>query len=311
MLNTDAAIEVTGRGHVAAVESRSTGFPGDQVIHRNGSSSRNAWVRQVAANVWSGINRSRATRLAQYLLLPIAVGGVWELLSRTGVIQHTLLPPPSGVLEAFWKLLVKGRLLVHATASLQRVLEGFAVAALLGLGVGIAMGISRTASRLADLVIQVLRPIPPIAWIPLAILWFGIGESSKVFIIFLGAVFPIVVNTLEGIRQTDSRFVELARVLEVPRSKFVRKVVLPGALPAIITGLRVGLGNAWVCVVAAELIAADRGVGFIIVDGRELSRPDVVIAGMVTIGIIGKLMDVALKHLETRWVRGRVAYAGE
>ena len=91
----------------------------------------------------------------------------------------------------------------------------------------------------------------------------------------------------------------------------MRKVVLPGALPAIITGLRVGLGNAWVCVVAAELIAADRGVGFIIVDGRELSRPDVVIAGMVTIGIIGKLMDVALKHLETRWVRGRVAYAGE
>jgi sulfonate transport system permease protein len=132
-------------------------------------------------------------------------------------------------------------------------------------------------------VIQVLRPIPPIAWIPLAILWFGIGESSKVFIIFLGAVFPIVINTLEGIRATDRRFVELARVLEVPRGRFVRQVILPGALPAIITGLRVGLGNAWVCVVAAELIAADKGVGFIIVDGRELSRTDVVIAGMATL----------------------------
>ena len=131
--------------------------------------------------------------------------------------------------------------------------------------------------------IQVLRPIPPIAWIPLAILWFGIGESSKVFIIFLGAVFPIVINTLEGIRATDRRFVELARVLEVPRGRFVRQVILPGALPAIITGLRVGLGNAWVCVVAAELIAADKGVGFIIVDGRELSRTDVVIAGMATL----------------------------
>ena len=131
--------------------------------------------------------------------------------------------------------------------------------------------------------IQVLRPIPPIAWIPLAILWFGIRESSKVFIIFLGAVFPIVINTLEGIRATDRRFVELARVLEVPRGRFVRQVILPGALPAIITGLRVGLGNAWVCVVAAELIAADKGVGFIIVDGRELSRTDVVIAGMATL----------------------------
>jgi sulfonate transport system permease protein len=173
------------------------------------------------------------------------------------------------------------------------------------------MGTSRAGGRLGDLVIQVLRPIPPIAWIPLAILWFGIGESSKVFIIFLGAVFPIVINTLEGIRATDRHFVELARVLEVPRGRFVRQVILPGALPAIITGLRVGLGNAWVCVVAAELIAADKGVGFIIVDGRELSRTDVVIAGMATIGIIGKLMDVALRHLEARLVRGRAAYSGE
>ena len=256
-------------------------------------------------------NRPGATRLAQYLLLPIIIAGGWELAARTGLVQNTLLPPPSGVLAAFWNLLVRGRLLMHAAASLQRVLAGFALAAALGLGVGIAMGTSRAGGRLGDLVIQVLRPIPPIAWIPLAILWFGIGESSKVFIIFLGAVFPIVINTLEGIRATDRRFVELARVLEVPRGRFVRQVILPGALPAIITGLRVGLGNAWVCVVAAELIAADKGVGFIIVDGRELSRTDVVIAGMATIGIIAKLMDVALRHLEARLVRGRAAYSGE
>jgi sulfonate transport system permease protein len=239
------------------------------------------------------------------------VAALWELLPRIGLVQSTLLPPFSGVLLALWKLLVRGHLLLHVAASLERVLAGFAVAALVGLGLGIAMGVSRAAERLADLSLQLLRPIPPIAWIPLAILWFGIGESSKIFIIFLGAVFPILLSTLEGIRQTDRRYVELARVLEVGRGKFVCKVVLPGALPAIFTGLRVGLGNAWVCVVAAELIAADRGVGFIIVDARELSRPDVVIAGMATIGVIGKLMDVTLKRLETHWAKGRVAYAGE
>jgi sulfonate transport system permease protein len=256
-------------------------------------------------------DRTRAARLAQYLLLPIVIGAGWEWAARAGAVQNTLLPPPSAVLSAFWNLLARGHLLLHIGASLQRVLAGFSLAAALGLGVGIAMGTSRAAGRLGDLVIQVLRPIPPIAWIPLAILWFGIGESSKVFIIFLGAVFPIVINILEGIRSTDRRYVELARALEVPRNRFVWKVILPGALPAIITGLRVGLGNAWVCVVAAELIAADKGVGFIIVDGRELSRTDVVIAGMASIGIIGKLMDVALKRLEARLVRGRVAYSGE
>jgi sulfonate transport system permease protein len=253
----------------------------------------------------------RTSRLAQYLLLPVVIVAAWELAARTGAVQNTLLPPPSAVLAAFWNLLVHGRLLANAGASLERVLAGFALAAVLGLSVGVAMGTSRAGGRLGDLVIQVLRPIPPIAWIPLAILWFGIGEPSKIFIIFLGAVFPIVINTLEGIRSTDRRYVELARALEVPRARFVRKVILPGALPAISTGLRVGLGNAWVCVVAAELIAADKGVGFIIMDGRELSRTDVVIAGMVTIGIIGKLMDVALKHLEARLVRGRAAYSGE
>lgn len=253
----------------------------------------------------------RFSRLFQYLLVPLVVVIAWEALVRAEWVQCTLLPPPSGVLQAGWNLLVKGRLVLHTLASLERVLEGFLLAATLGLALGIAMGISKTAARLADLLIQVLRPIPPIAWIPLAILWFGIGQSSKVFIIFLGAIFPIVLSTLEGIHQTDGRFVELARVLAVPRSKFIRKVVVPGALPSIVTGLRVGLGNAWVCVVAAELIAAEKGVGFIITDGRELSRPDVVIAGMATIGIIGKVMDVGLKALEVRLVRGRYAFGGQ
>lgn len=254
--------------------------------------------------------RTRATSLFQYVMLPVAIVALWEALCRANLIRVIALPAPSTVAVTLWGLCASGELFVHIGASLLRVLEGFAGAALLGLVLGVAVGISTTFARLTDLIIQILRPIPPIAWIPLAILWFGIGEMSKVYIIFLGAFFPIIIGVIEGIRQTDNRYVEVAAVLEASRWKLVRKVVLPGALPTIITGLRIGLGNAWVCVVAAELIAAERGVGYIIVDGREMSRPDLVIAGMISIGIIGKLMDVALKRLELALVPWRTQYGG-
>src|SRR5512133_175309 len=252
--------------------------------------------------------RLRVPQFAQHWIVPMAVVAVWEVAYRAGFIRTLAMPPPSRIGLTLVALLLSGQLFVHVAASLSRVLEGFAIAGALGLSVGVLMGISATVTRLLDVTIQLLRPIPPIAWIPLAILWFGIGEASKIYIIFLGALFPIVVSTIEGIRQTDDRFVELARVLSVTSSKFIRKVVVPGALPAIMTGLRVGLGNAWVCVVAAELIAAESGVGYIIVDGRELSRPDVVIAGMISIGVIGKLMDVGLKHLEARLNQRKLIY---
>lgn len=263
------------------------------------------WSRLLGRQV-----RTRATSLFQYVMLPVAIVALWEALCRANLIRVIALPAPSTVAVTLWGLCASGELFVHIGASLLRVLEGFAGAAVLGLGLGVAVGISVTFARITDLIIQILRPIPPIAWIPLAILWFGIGEMSKVYIIFLGAFFPIIIGVIEGIRQTDNRYVEVAAVLEASRWKLVRKVVLPGALPTIITGLRIGLGNAWVCVVAAELIAAERGVGYIIVDGREMSRPDLVIAGMISIGIIGKLMDVALKRLERVLVPWRTQYGG-
>jgi sulfonate transport system permease protein len=254
--------------------------------------------------------RTRATSLFQYVMLPVAIVALWEALCRANLIRVIALPAPSTVAVTLWGLCASGQLFVHIGASLLRVLEGFAGAAVLGLVLGVAVGISATFARITDLIIQILRPIPPIAWIPLAILWFGIGEMSKVYIIFLGAFFPIIIGVIEGIRQTDNRYVEVAAVLEASRWKLVRKVVLPGSLPTIITGLRIGLGNAWVCLVAAELIAAERGVGYIIVDGREMSRPDLVIAGMISIGIVGKLMDVALKRLERTLVPWRTQYGG-
>ena len=260
--------------------------------------------------LFGGRARTRATSLFQYVMLPVAIVALWEALCRANVIRVIALPAPSTVAVTLWGLCASGELFVHIGASLLRVLEGFAGAAALGLVLGVAVGISVIFARITDLIIQILRPIPPIAWIPLAILWFGIGEMSKVYIIFLGAFFPIIIGVIEGIRQTDNRYVEVAAVLEASRWKLVRKVVLPGALPTIITGLRIGLGNAWVCVVAAELIAAERGVGYIIVDGREMSRPDLVIAGMISIGIVGKLMDVALKRLERVLVPWRAQFGG-
>ena len=252
----------------------------------------------------------RIQHLLQYTGLSVAIVGVWQGLFYLGYLNPVLLPPPSQIALTFWDLLKSGDLARHIGISILRVLEGFGIAAVLGLGLGIGIGLSRTLDRWTDLVIQVLKPIPPIAWIPLAILWFGIGEQSKVYIIFLGAFFPVIINTIDGIRQTDHKFVELAKILAVPRFKFVRQVVLPGALPAIMTGLRVGLMVAWMCVVAAELIAASSGIGYLIMDARQLSQSDVVFVGMITIGVIGKLMDGLIKLLEKRLISWKVSFVG-
>ena len=151
--------------------------------------------------------------------------------------------------------------------------------------------------------IQIIRPIPPIAWIPLAILWFGIGENSKIYIILLGAFFPIFTNVVEGIHRVDKKLIEVAYVLEIPKGKFIRKVIMPSSLPFIMTGIRLGLSGAWMCVVAAELIASTSGVGYMISDARQLSQTDVVIVGMLIIGVIGKTMDVLLLKLQRSLVK--------
>lgn len=247
---------------------------------------------------------------ALYVAMPLVVVGLWQLASELRLIRPILLPSPLKVAQAFVELGSSGALFLHLGISLLRVLEGFAIAALAGLTLGVGIGLSRGLDRLTDLTIQLLKPIPPIAWIPLAILWFGIGEGGKVFIIFLGAFFPILVNTIDGIRQTDHRFIELARILEVTRGRFITQVVLPGALPAIMTGLRVGLMVAWMCVVAAELIAASSGIGYLIMDARQMSQTDQVLVGMVAIGIMGKLLDVLLKVAERRLITWKSTYSG-
>ncbi|MGC4063901.1 MAG: ABC transporter permease [Polyangiaceae bacterium] len=282
------------------------GLPDPSSIGTIGATFRRRDVTRACARLGRPIRK-----LAEYSAMGALLLLVWELAGRLSWVDTVALPTPCAVGRTVCRLLVSGTLLGHIATSLWRVLEGFAISAAVGLSLGLLSGISPLGARLLDLPVQLVRPVPPIAWIPLAILWFGIGELSKVFIIFLGAVFPIFVNTVDGIRQTDVRFIELARVLSVSRLKLIRSVVVPGALPAIMTGLRLGVGNAWICVLAAELIAAERGIGYVIVDGRELSQPDVVIAGMLAIGVVGKLMDFGLKRLEVRVFSWKRQYTGD
>ena len=246
----------------------------------------------------------------QYVVLPLAIVTIWQLAAVAGSIKPVTLPSPADVCERFFELATGGVLARHIAISLLRVIEGAALALAVGVTLGAAIGLSQALGRLCNGILQVLKPIPPLAWIPLTILWFGIGEMSKVYLIFLGAVFPILVSVIDAIRQTDAKYVEVARVLETPRSKFIRQVVLPGALPAIMTGVRVGIGVAWMCVVAAEMIAASRGVGYMIMDARQLSQPETVIVGMLVIGVCGKLMDMGLYRLERWLIPWRPAYVG-
>ena len=236
-----------------------------------------------------------------YFALLVIILIAWESADLAGLLHAYTLPPLRTIVTTTIEYAQKGALLTNIIVSLVRVLEGFAIALVTGFVIGVLVSVFPKFETFTDLVIQILRPIPPIAWIPLAILWFGIGQSSKVFIIFLGAVFPIFVNTVDGIKNIDRRYYELVSVYEVPQLDVIRGIIIPGALPSITTGIRLGVGNAWVCVVAAEMIGATSGVGFMLSDGRSLSRPDVVILGMLIVGIFGKLMDDILK-----WIRKKL-----
>ncbi|WP_196590452.1 ABC transporter permease [Pectinatus frisingensis] len=238
-----------------------------------------------------------------YWIFPILILFVWKGTTILGIIHNYTLPAPDKVIQTAVVLTTNGTLAGNIIISILRVLEGFIIALAAALTIGIAAGLSVKFEIITDFVLQVLKPIPPIAWIPLAILWFGIGEASKIYIIFIGAFFPIFLNTLDGIKNIDKKYIELARVYEVPQKRVIKHIILPGALPFIMTGTRLGLGSAWICVVASEMIAATSGVGYMLMDGRDLSRPDMVILGMLIIGIVGKFMDDILKKLSNRMIK--------
>lgn len=241
------------------------------------------------------------------LILPVLLLTIWKSADLMGLLKPYTMPRPESVIDTAIELIRAGILHKHILSSVVLVLKGFLLALIAGVILGLFIGLSRKVEAFFELTVQIFKPIPPIAWIPLAILWFGIKDESKLYIIFLGALFPILLNVISGIKNIDHRYFELARVYETSRSKLIVQVVLPSALPEIMTGIRVGLGNAWVCVVAAEMIAAVTGVGYLLTYGRSLSRPDMVILSMLLIGVIGKIMDDILKFISqklTKWNEG-------
>jgi NitT/TauT family transport system permease protein len=223
--------------------------------------------------------------------------------------QSAIFPTPLQVVAGARELIEDGTLWEHIGASLMRVGAGFGLAVLLAVPLGLWMGRVKAVYQTLNPVFQMLRPISPIAWIPLAILWFGVGDASPIFLIFIASVFPMIVQTAAGVHTIEPRFLRAAENFGVSRRKLIWQVVVPAVLPEIIVGMRIGLGVAWLVVVAAEMIALRSGLGYLIMDSRNAgNRYDLVLAGMIIIGVIGLMLDGLMRLLEgLRSVRWRYA----
>lgn len=242
-------------------------------------------------------------KLRHFLLLAILLA-IWELISgvwlpRVDRNLVLLMPPPSAVARAAWELIANGELPAHLWASLRREMTAFCFA-LSAIPLGIAMGWWRGVHEQVDPIVEMLRPIPPIAWIPLSLLWFGIGDAQNQFIIFLGIFFPVLINTIAGVKNIETNLIRASRSLGASESFILRRVVLPAALPQILTGIRVGFGFGWMALVAAELVGASSGLGFMINDARSVLRTDIILVGMLTIGLTGFSIDILVRRLSRR-----------
>jgi sulfonate transport system permease protein len=242
-------------------------------------------------------------------VIPLSLLALAEVAARAGWVSSTLLPPPSEVARALvdlgWRTLLE-----HVGASTARVAIGFAIGVAAGLATGALVGLSRLAHALIDPGVQALRAIPSLAWVPLLLLWLGIDEAPKLAMIAIGAFFPVYMGVVAGFRDVDRKLVEVARLMRLSGPALVRRVLLPGALPSVMTGLRNGLGLAWMFMVAAELIAATRGLGYLLTDGRETGRADLVLAAIVLLALLGKLSDTLAARLERRLLAWRDTFAG-
>ena len=249
----------------------------------------------------------RRWRLPVGLVLPAAVLGAIETAAWLGWSGSRALPPPSEVLRTLIGL--GGPALgLHVLASTGRVAAGFMLGSGLALAAGSAVGLSQRVSAWLDPSVQGLRAIPSLAWVPLLLLWLGIDELPKVVLVAIGAFFPVYLGVASGFRGVDRKLVEVGRLFGFSRLALVRRVLLPAALPSVLTGLRNGLGLAWMFMVAAELIAASSGLGYLLTDGRETGRADIVLAAIALLALLGKLSDGAMRALERRLLAWRDAF---
>ena len=256
--------------------------------------------------------------------VPVAILIVWELASRLGFFSPTILPPPSEVAYKWWlylapsmpydpaegaylSWLISGELIHDTYSSMYRVVVGFVIGAGLALPLGLVMGANHRIHDLCNPLVQILRPIPPIAYIPLAILWFGLGNPPSFFLIAIGAFFPVLMSTIAGVRQVDSIYLRAAMNLGASKWIMFTRVILPAATPFILAGMRIGIGTAFIVVIVSEMIAVNEGLGFRILEAREFMWSAKIIAGMITIGLLGLAIDTAFSRLNNhllRWHRG-------
>ena len=241
-------------------------------------------------------------------LVPIFLIAIWQLLSVTGILQTRVLPAPTAVVVAFWDLLVSGELWKHVKVSAGRALIGLLIGGGLGLFLGLLNGSSKIASTLLDTTLQMIRNIPALALIPLVILWFGIDETSKLFLVAIGVFFPIYINTYHGIRSVDPQLIEMGKSYGLSRWQLYKEIILPGALPSILVGLRFALGLVWVLLIVAETISAQAGIGYMTMNAREFLQTDVVLVGILLYALLGKLADVLAVSLEKYLLRWHPGY---
>ncbi|KTC01856.1 ABC transporter permease [Pseudomonas syringae] len=244
------------------------------------------------------------------LVVPALIIIVLEIVVRIGWLPSYQMPAPSEIVLTL-RDLADGALWKHISASLLRVLSGFLIGASLALVFAAWVGLSREAEAYLEPTFAGLRSIPSLAWVPLLLLWLGIGETSKVVLIAIGAFFPVYLNGVAAIRGIDRKLVEVGQMYGFSRYRLTRRILLPAALPGLFTGLRSGMSLAWMFLVAAELIAATKGLGYLLSDGRETSRPDIVLAAIIVLATLGKLSDGLLAGLEKRFLAWRDTFNGQ
>ncbi|TNC12939.1 ABC transporter permease subunit [Methylobacterium terricola] len=244
-------------------------------------------------------------------LAPLLFALAWEALCRFGGVNPQVMPAPSAVLATAWTLVADGSLFVHLGYSLLRAATGFLIGGGIGFGLGLIVGFSRLAEALLDRSIQMIRAIPFLALLPLVIVWFGVDEAGKIFLVSLGVLFPIYINTVLGIRQVDPKLLEVAKVTGLSLRGRIAKIILPGAMPSILTGVRYALAVAWLALVIAETIATTKGIGFLAMDAREFLQTNVIVLTIVIYAAIGVIADGIARALERRLLAWHPNYAKE
>lgn len=242
-------------------------------------------------------------------LLPALILAGWEAGSHLGLISTQILPRPSAVLTKAWALLLSGELLTHLGVSALRAFTGLAIGGSLGFALGLANGLSRQSALLTDTTVQMIRNIPILALIPLVIIWFGVGEVARLFLVAISVFFPIYINTYHGVRNVEPQLIEMGRAYGMSRGTLFRKVIFPGALPSIFVGLRYALGLMWFVLVVAETLAAKAGLGYMAMQAREFMMLDVVVLSILLYALLGKVADMITRALEVRALAWNPAYA--